>query len=92
MQEIRLDGRLMVSREAAHAQIKQQLDLPEYYGNNLDALHDCLTDIATATHIVVSYAETIKEALGSYGEILLRVLSDVAEENECITVAIDEAE
>lgn len=89
MQEICLDGRLMLSRETAHAHIKQQLDLPEFYGNNLDALHDCLTSIATPMHIVVSHGEAMKEALGSYGEILLRVLSDVAEENECVTVTIE---
>ena len=27
-----------------HSEIKNALDFPDYYGGNLDALHDCLTD------------------------------------------------
>lgn len=27
-----------------HSEIKNALDFPDYYGGDLDALHDCLTD------------------------------------------------
>ena len=32
--------------EALHVALKEAFEFPEYYGGNLDALHDCLTDIA----------------------------------------------
>lgn len=31
--------------ENFHAYLKKELDLPEYYGENLDALYDCLTEM-----------------------------------------------
>ena len=40
-----LDAEKMQTREAAHAHLKEMLELPEYYGRNLDALYDCLSDI-----------------------------------------------
>ena len=45
MREVYLEGRLMTDRAAAHAEIKDKLSLPEYYGANLDALWDCLIEI-----------------------------------------------
>ena len=47
MRRIELDGRRMDTRAAAWAYLRQELSLPEYFGNNLDALWDSLTaDIA----------------------------------------------
>ncbi|MDO4798710.1 MAG: barstar family protein [Coriobacteriales bacterium] len=37
----------------AHAILARELDFPDYYGANLDALEDCLGDIATPTRIVL---------------------------------------
>ena len=39
-----LDGARMDSRQGIHAELKQKLALPEYYGGNLDALNDCLSE------------------------------------------------
>ena len=38
MKVIEFDGRDFKDVEYTHEIIKKQLDLPEYYGNNLDAL------------------------------------------------------
>ena len=40
-----LDAMKMQTREEAHAYLKEELDLPEYYGGNLDALYDCLSEM-----------------------------------------------
>ncbi|MGN1266775.1 MAG: barstar family protein [Dorea sp.] len=39
-----LDADFMKTKEDVHTYLKEQLELPEYYGANLDALYDCLTE------------------------------------------------
>lgn len=71
-----LDGKKMVSREEAHGYLKETLGFPAHYGNNLDALHDCLME-QTDVEIEVQHEDEILAALGRYGELLLQVLHDV---------------
>ena len=40
-----LDAAKMQTKSAAHVHLKETLGLPEYYGGNLDALYDCLTEM-----------------------------------------------
>lgn len=39
-----LNAEFMNTKEEAHEYLNRQFDLPEYYGKNLDALHDCLSE------------------------------------------------
>lgn len=43
-----LNAKEMQTREEAHEYLKEILELPEYYGKNLDALYDCLSDMEDA--------------------------------------------
>ena len=43
----------LATAEEAHDKLARKLDFPEYYGRNLDALEDCLGDIARPTRIVL---------------------------------------
>lgn len=88
MKEIRLDGSKMLGREETHSYLKRKLDLPDYYGNNLDALWDCLSTDYSPRKITVSNADILIQNMGSYGEALIKVLSDAAEENGCIELEI----
>lgn len=83
-----LDGREMSSRKRVHEYLQQRLDLPDYYGRNLDALKDCLTTDFTSQTIVISDAEAIEEQLGRYGKSLLRVFQAAAEENDHLDIHI----
>ena len=85
---VTLSGNKMTSREVLHTYLAKKLAFPSYYGKNLDALHDCLTERSTPLHITVTYAERLKEQLGEYGNALLRVLQDVTEENKQISISI----
>ena len=40
-----IDFKNINSRETLHNKLKKSLKFPEYYGMNLDAFWDCLTDI-----------------------------------------------
>ena len=40
-----LDAAMFENKEASHEYLKKELNFPDYYGNNLDALSDCLTDM-----------------------------------------------
>jgi RNAse (barnase) inhibitor barstar len=45
-----------------HKDLKKQLEFPDYYGENLDALNDCLSDLEineTGTVIVFRHFQTI---------------------------------
>ncbi|MBQ1894686.1 MAG: barstar family protein [Clostridiales bacterium] len=38
----------VASYHEVHSLLDRTLDLPSYYGRNLDALHDCLTEIGSS--------------------------------------------
>lgn len=88
MRTITLDINRLHSVPALHKYLRSALALPMYYGANLDALYDCLTEIAEPTQIVVPADITDNEKLGWYGEQLLQVLQDAAEETENLQVTI----
>ena len=71
-----LDGKKMVSKEETHKYLKETFGFPEHYGNNLDALHDCLME-RNVMEIEVENEEEMLEALGKYGEKLMQLLDDV---------------
>ncbi|MBD5084475.1 MAG: barstar family protein [Clostridiales bacterium] len=78
METIRLDGARLRDREEAMELLGQALTLPEWWGRNLDALYDCLTDLGRPVRLEVFRRETMVET--PFGCRLLRVVEDVAEE------------
>jgi ribonuclease inhibitor len=81
MRKAIIDGELMIDREALHDALARQLDLPDWYGRNLDALFDCLTDIHEDATIVLRDLTALEQHLGNYVGNLLRVLCQAAAEN-----------
>ena len=71
-----LDGKKMVSREETHKYLKETFGFPEYYGENLDALHDCLTEMDDL-EVEILNADDMLEALGDYGKKLFKLLMTV---------------
>lgn len=78
---IELDGGQMTDRERAHDHLGQQFALPEYYGRNLDALYDLLTERKEPTDIVLRNRGALEEHLGAYAHALLQTLRDAARDN-----------
>ena len=54
-----LDGKLI--KEKSHDYLKKVFDFPDYYGKNLDALYDCLTDIGVETQIELVNSEYVSQ-------------------------------
>ena len=79
MKTIILECRHLNERKKAHRYLKKMLDFPEYYGKNLDALFDCLTELGECV-IQLEGAAEMKESLG-YGARVIQVIEDAANEN-----------
>lgn len=88
MEIIRLEGREMTDRKATHAYLKRKLHLPGYYGNNLDALWDCLTTDFSGKMIILNDPQTVQNQLGDYGDSLVRLLKEVAAANSAIRLIL----
>ena len=72
MIDIVLDG--VTGMEAIHEQLAQALQFPDFYGRNLDALYDCMTDVQTD---VTFHLKNIS-ALGRRGPALQILLQRAA--------------
>ena len=88
MRTVKLELEKMTGLMALHRYLHQALELPEYYGTNLDALYDCLTEMTEETEILVPAKVGGDEYLGWYGKQLLQVLQDAAAENGQLHVKI----
>ena len=76
-----IDGAAIETREQLHDTLSQQLSFPAYYGRNLDALFDCLTDLTEDTELRLVRRDELFAHLGVYADILQNVLRDACEEN-----------
>ena len=77
MKQVILDGNLLGDISQVHDYLKEMLEFPEYYGKNLDALYDCLTDLAD-----VEITITVPEEDGAIFQKVLRVFKSADRENE----------
>ncbi len=57
MKRITLDGNILADAAKVHDYLMEILEFPEYYGKNLDALHDCLTDLEDVEITITSPKE-----------------------------------
>lgn len=89
MKDVIIDGLKIKDKKKLHKVLKKKLELPDYYGNNLDALVDCLTEPEYAANISVINSAALLENLEKYGERFLKVLDYISEENENIKIKIE---
>ena len=72
MIDLVLDG--AIGMEAIHEQLAQALQFPDFYGRNLDALYDCMTEVQTD----VAFHLKNMSALGRRGPVLQILLQKAA--------------
>ena len=83
MKQITLDGNILSDASMVHDYLIEMLEFPEYYGKNLDALHDCLTDLE---HINITI--TAPKEDGAIFQKILRVFKAAERENESLKLNI----
>ena len=75
---IELECEHLLQRGSAHAYLAEKLAFPDYYGKNLDALFDCLSELHDRT-LVLKNVSLLQS--GGYGTRILKVLREAAQEN-----------
>ncbi len=84
--EITIDCGLIEDRTGFHETVAKALNFPAWYGGNLDALHDCLTDIPTETRIRFQNWEALENRLGSYAAGAKKAILQAASANPHVAV------
>lgn len=90
METIVIDGAGLASRAAVHDYLFARLGLPDYYGRNLDALYDCLTERPGPIRLLVRGLPDLEAALGGYAAALWETLEAAARENPGLEVVRQE--
>lgn len=76
MKNITINCAEIADKAAFHQALAKNLAFPEWYGNNLDALSDCLTDLEDETHLTLQNWQAINHWAASF-----RVVLEEAEES-----------
>lgn len=89
MDKLILEGSKIFNMEEFHKVLKEELDFPDYYGENLDALWDCLTGwIDLPLKIIWKDYRKSKELLGKDAERMLQLLKEAEKELKGLKVEV----
>ncbi len=81
-----LDGKDMKTRERAYRVIERTLCFPDYFGHNLDALADCLSELPRETAIVFVNTRILSVRLGNYAVKILSCFRKAAGEGDLVLI------
>ena len=81
MNNITLKLDKFIKKEELHSYLKKKMKFPDYYGENLDAVFDCLTDIRTDTAVDIKY-----DADNELQRAVLAVFSDAVSQNTHLAI------
>lgn len=79
-----IDCACIDSRAAFHRVLADTLHFPQWYGANLDALYDCLTEIGSETRLRLSNWDDS----ASYARGFSRVFAQAAQDNPFLRVEL----
>ena len=86
MNKITIDCSSFSCREDLHRTFAEALCFPAHYGHNLDALHDCLTDITAETGLHLSGWDEAEAALGAYAISAKKAIVHASSANPLLAV------
>ena len=82
MNEITVDCCGLETKARLHAALADGLHFPDWYGHNLDALYDCLTDLDEPVHLHLAGWQQLPEWKAGFASVF-----DDAE-NDCMNLII----
>lgn len=91
MEKILLDFNLIKTQEQVQEYLALQFDFPEYYGKNLDALYDMLTERTEDTCVGI-FGTDREDGLESYLKRVKKVFQDAEADNEHLCVIFSNLE
>lgn len=86
MRKIVLDLNKYSSRDELQEALAETMNFPDWYGRNLDALYDCLTDIVDPTCVGICHLEDDQSEMVKYRRKVVRVFQDAEEENDALCI------
>lgn len=90
VRNVRVIGARCASQETLHAFLKKKLDLPDYYGENLSALADCLSELSTPTRITIAINEVeLEPGMQAYVLRFAQICAREALVNENLSLVIE---
>lgn len=92
MQIVYLNGKDFENIAQVHDYLAEKLNFPAYYGNNLSALYDVLTELCENTNIVANLEGVTDEAFFRQLERLTQVMKDAADANDYLEVSLEGSE
>ena len=88
MKTCTLYGARIADMDALHTALAEGLGFPAWYGRNLDALYDLLTEPGEPATLTIYNWDALAETLGPKAAPLRRVLEDAGQENKSLTVLL----
>lgn len=86
MQEVYVKVSEFDTVEEIHEYLAERLGFPAYYGKNLSALYDVLTDISDDTKIIMDMTDIMNGELLEGARRMSEVMNDASSENEYLEV------
>lgn len=80
--EYRIDCAKIITPQEFHRTLAETLSFPEWYGHNLDALYDCLTELETPVRLMI---QNWDDRL-PFAEDFRSVFLDAQEENPDLSI------
>lgn len=86
-----INGKEVKSQDHLHTMLAKQLNFPNYYGKNLDALYEILSnDHSGQTIIKIKFLAILKNKIGAdYTEALIQAIMDASEDNPKILLVLE---
>ena len=88
--EYRIDLSKISTKKEFHDKIEEVLPCPDYYGRNLDALYDILTESAQERKLIFCGCAVFRERMPGYMAALEELCMEAAEEQPGLVTAFRE--
>lgn len=89
MQTVTLDGLNMLTVIDAHLELKRVLNFPDYYGMNLYALRDCLSEITYPLRIQWKNYKLCNASTNGYADDIVNIVDEVNTQYSYVNILID---